>query len=66
MLALRVSRRRICTATRIVCTVAYRCEELSVHRKHHAEVDTPEDPLSSQIYGLKRVLWGGGFLNFAV
>jgi stearoyl-CoA desaturase (Delta-9 desaturase) len=37
-------------------------EWAAVHRKHHAKVETPEDPHSPQIYGLKRVLWGGVFL----
>jgi stearoyl-CoA desaturase (delta-9 desaturase) len=37
-------------------------EWAAVHRKHHAKVDTPEDPHSPQVLGLKRVLWGGVFL----
>jgi stearoyl-CoA desaturase (delta-9 desaturase) len=37
-------------------------EWAAVHRKHHAKCDTPEDPHSPQIYGIKRVLWGGVFL----
>ncbi len=37
-------------------------EWAAVHRKHHAKCDTPEDPHSSQILGLNRVLWGGVFL----
>jgi stearoyl-CoA desaturase (Delta-9 desaturase) len=34
-------------------------EWAAVHRKHHARVETPEDPHSPQVYGLNRVLWGG-------
>jgi stearoyl-CoA desaturase (delta-9 desaturase) len=37
-------------------------EWAAVHRKHHAKCDTPEDPHSPQILGLRRVLWGGVFL----
>ena len=37
-------------------------EWAAVHRKHHAKVDTPEDPHSPQVLGLNRVLWGGVFL----
>jgi stearoyl-CoA desaturase (delta-9 desaturase) len=37
-------------------------EWAAVHRKHHAKCDTPEDPHSPQVYGIKRVLWGGVFL----
>ncbi|MBL8471285.1 MAG: fatty acid desaturase [Rhodocyclaceae bacterium] len=37
-------------------------EWASVHRKHHAKCETPEDPHSPQILGLNRVLWGGVFL----
>jgi stearoyl-CoA desaturase (delta-9 desaturase) len=37
-------------------------EWAAVHRKHHAKVETPEDPHSPQVLGLKRVLWGGVFL----
>jgi stearoyl-CoA desaturase (Delta-9 desaturase) len=35
---------------------------VAVHRKHHAKVETPEDPHSPQIYGIARVLWAGVFL----
>lgn len=31
----------------------------STHRKHHAKVETEEDPHSPQILGINRVLWGG-------
>lgn len=34
----------------------------AVHRKHHAKCETPEDPHSPQVLGLRRVLWGGVFL----
>ncbi|HSD43361.1 MAG TPA: fatty acid desaturase [Burkholderiales bacterium] len=37
-------------------------EWAAVHRKHHAKVETPEDPHSPQVLGLNRVLWGGVFL----
>jgi stearoyl-CoA desaturase (delta-9 desaturase) len=34
-------------------------EWTAVHRKHHAKVETEEDPHSPQIYGLSKVLWEG-------
>jgi stearoyl-CoA desaturase (delta-9 desaturase) len=34
-------------------------EWVAVHRKHHAKCETPEDPHSPVIYGLKRILLGG-------
>jgi len=37
-------------------------EWASIHRKHHAKCETPDDPHSPQIYGINRVLWGGVFL----
>jgi len=37
-------------------------EWVAIHRKHHARVETAEDPHSPQIYGINRVLWGGVFL----
>jgi len=37
-------------------------EWVAVHRKHHARVETPDDPHSPQVFGLNRVLWGGVFL----
>jgi stearoyl-CoA desaturase (delta-9 desaturase) len=37
-------------------------EWASIHRKHHAKVETWEDPHSPQIYGINRVLWAGVFL----
>jgi stearoyl-CoA desaturase (delta-9 desaturase) len=35
---------------------------VAVHRKHHAKVETPEDPHSPQQVGINRVLWLGVFL----
>jgi stearoyl-CoA desaturase (delta-9 desaturase) len=37
-------------------------EWVAVHRKHHAKVETADDPHSPQIHGIARVLWGGVFL----
>jgi stearoyl-CoA desaturase (Delta-9 desaturase) len=37
-------------------------EWVAVHRKHHARVETAEDPHSPQVLGIHRVLWGGVFL----
>ena len=37
-------------------------EWVAVHRKHHAKVETSEDPHSPQILGINRVLWGGVLL----
>lgn len=37
-------------------------EWASIHRKHHAKCETPEDPHSPQVYGINRVLWAGVFL----
>jgi len=37
-------------------------EWAAVHRKHHAKVETPDDPHSPQVLGLNRVLWRGVFL----
>jgi stearoyl-CoA desaturase (Delta-9 desaturase) len=37
-------------------------EWAAIHRKHHARVETPEDPHSPQVMGINRVLWGGVFL----
>lgn len=34
-------------------------EWAAVHRKHHAKVETPEDPHSPQHYGIRKVLWDG-------
>src|SRR5574339_92792 len=37
-------------------------EWAAIHRKHHAKVETPEDPHSPQQEGINRVLWLGVFL----
>ena len=37
-------------------------EWAAVHRKHHARVETPEDPHSPQVLGINRVLWAGVLL----
>jgi len=37
-------------------------EWVAVHRKHHAKVETPDDPHSPQVYGIGRVLFLGVFL----
>jgi stearoyl-CoA desaturase (Delta-9 desaturase) len=37
-------------------------EWAAVHRKHHAKVETREDPHSPQVLGINRVLWGGVLL----
>ncbi|HEX8779066.1 MAG TPA: fatty acid desaturase, partial [Rhodanobacter sp.] len=34
-------------------------EWVAVHRKHHAKVETEEDPHSPQIYGIRKVFWEG-------
>ena len=34
----------------------------AIHRKHHARVETEEDPHSPQIYGIDKVLWEGAEL----
>jgi len=34
-------------------------EWAAIHRKHHAKVETVEDPHSPQIHGINKVLWGG-------
>ncbi len=34
-------------------------EWVAIHRKHHALVETEEDPHSPQIYGIKKVFWDG-------
>ena len=35
---------------------------MAVHRKHHAKVETEEDPHSPQVKGINAVLFGGAFL----
>jgi stearoyl-CoA desaturase (Delta-9 desaturase) len=37
-------------------------EWAAIHRKHHAKVETPDDPHSPQVLGINRVLWGGVLL----
>ena len=37
-------------------------EWAAIHRKHHAKVETADDPHSPQVYGINRVLWLGVFL----
>jgi stearoyl-CoA desaturase (delta-9 desaturase) len=37
-------------------------EWAAIHRKHHAKVETADDPHSPQVRGLPRVLFGGVFL----
>jgi stearoyl-CoA desaturase (delta-9 desaturase) len=34
----------------------------AIHRKHHARVETEEDPHSPQIYGISKVMWEGAEL----
>jgi len=34
----------------------------AIHRKHHARVETEDDPHSPQIYGINKVLWEGAEL----
>jgi len=34
-------------------------EWAAIHRKHHAKVETPEDPHSPQVLGIRNVLWDG-------
>ena len=34
-------------------------EWVSIHRKHHAKVETPDDPHSPQQVGINKVLWQG-------
>ena len=37
-------------------------EWVAVHRKHHAKVETPEDPHSPQQAGINKVMWLGALL----
>jgi stearoyl-CoA desaturase (delta-9 desaturase) len=37
-------------------------EWVAVHRKHHANCETPNDPHSPQIFGIRKVLWQGAEL----
>src|SRR5262245_59856318 len=34
-------------------------EWAAIHRKHHAKVETADDPHSPQVHGINRVLWAG-------
>lgn len=34
-------------------------EWVAIHRKHHALVETKDDPHSPQVYGIKKVFWDG-------
>jgi stearoyl-CoA desaturase (Delta-9 desaturase) len=34
-------------------------EWAAIHRKHHAKVETPDDPHSPQVLGIDKVLWDG-------
>ncbi len=35
---------------------------VAIHRKHHAKVETPDDPHSPQVYGIRKVFWQGAEL----
>jgi stearoyl-CoA desaturase (delta-9 desaturase) len=37
-------------------------EWVSIHRKHHAKCETPDDPHSPQVEGISKVLWQGAEL----
>jgi stearoyl-CoA desaturase (delta-9 desaturase) len=37
-------------------------EWAAIHRKHHAKVETPDDPHSPQVKGIHRVMWTGALL----
>ncbi|MGD1982654.1 MAG: fatty acid desaturase, partial [Chromatiaceae bacterium] len=37
-------------------------EWVGVHRRHHARCETPDDPHSPQVLGLRKVLWEGAEL----
>ncbi|RME34021.1 MAG: acyl-CoA desaturase [Gammaproteobacteria bacterium] len=37
-------------------------EWVAIHRKHHVKCETPDDPHSPQVLGLKKVLWQGAEL----
>ena len=37
-------------------------EWVAIHRKHHARVETEDDPHSPQVLGLKKVVWSGAEL----
>ena len=37
-------------------------EWVAVHRKHHAKCETPDDPHSPQVLGIRKVMWQGSEL----
>lgn len=37
-------------------------EWVAIHRKHHACCETPQDPHSPQVFGIRKVLWEGAEL----
>jgi stearoyl-CoA desaturase (delta-9 desaturase) len=37
-------------------------EWAAVHRKHHAKCETPDDPHSPRVFGIRKVLWEGAEL----
>jgi stearoyl-CoA desaturase (delta-9 desaturase) len=37
-------------------------EWVAIHRKHHAHCETPQDPHSPRIFGIRKVLWEGAEL----
>ena len=37
-------------------------EWVAIHRKHHAKCETPEDPHSPRVFGIRKVLWEGAEL----
>jgi len=37
-------------------------EWVAVHRKHHAKCETPDDPHSPQVLGIRKVMWEGSEL----
>jgi len=37
-------------------------EWVSIHRKHHARCETPQDPHSPRVFGIRKVLWEGAEL----
>jgi len=37
-------------------------EWVAVHRKHHAHCETPQDPHSPQVFGIRKVFWQGAEL----
>ena len=37
-------------------------EWVAVHRKHHARCETPDDPHSPQVLGIRKVMWQGAEL----